>query len=489
MSQFLRVTMLLGSVTLINLLVQIVRTKIVALHVGKAGMAVIAQMADWQALLATYVLLGTEQGLVALSADAWAQGSYASIHRLLRLVRRKVAPMVAVVLLVLALASPWLMPALSGLNSTVWAGAAGTLSLLLQLWVRPRQSVLNGAKAFGLVARSRLIESLTAVAMVIPLVLAFGLPGALWSLAAVHVSSLIGTAWVWRQFALPAAVDAPPASADADATDMRTLRQFAGALLISGGAASLLGLLLRRRIIDLLGLEQAGLYQVAYALTLQYLGLVLGAMSAYSFPSYRTASQQPGQLGVEVNQTLRSVLLLVTPIIIGLLTARELLIWLLFSREYVGAADLLQIQLVGDLFKVVAWATGLTVLASGRVRLHVLLDLGFYVTWMVLVEVLTRSLGRYGPPTAFLANQILMCAVYAWVNRRAFAITPQRDNIALLTVSALAVGAAAWLGLAALPLRLAGSAVVMAGWALLSVRRSEASAARQWLQGRLARFR
>ena len=82
-----------------------------------------------------------------------------------------------------------------------------------------------------------------------------------------------------------------------------------------------------------------------------------------------------------------------------------------------------------------------------------------------------------------------MCAVYAWVNRRAFAITPQRDNIALLTVSALAVGAAAWLGLAALPLRLAGSAVVMAGWALLSVRRSEASAARQWLQGRLARFR
>lgn len=486
MSQFLRVTMLLGSVTMINLLVQIVRTKVVALSVGQAGMAVLAQMADWQGLLAAYVLLGTEQGLVALSAEAWAQGNRPAIDRLLRLIRTKVAPPVVLGLVALAAASPWLMPEVTGHPGTVVAGAVGTLAMLLQLWVRPRQSILNGAKAFGLVARSRIIESVTATAMVLPLVLAFGLSGALWSLAVVQVSAFVATAWVWRSFALP-----PPqselvaAGADADSEDWKTIRRFAGGLLISTGMASLLGLILRKRVIVLLGLDQAGMYQVAYALTMQYLGIVLGAMSAYSFPTYRVAAQQPGQLAIEVNQTFRSVLLLVTPVIVGVLTLRDFLIWALFSRDYLGSADLLQIQLVGDLFKVVAWAMGLTILAAGRIRLHVLLELILGLTWLASVEVASRWFGRIGPSVGFLVNQVLMCIVYAAVNYRVFGLTVWRANLGLLAASGALV-----IGVAVLPhgnvvWRIAAAVGGVSLWAAVSVRKAEYHSARNWLLGRI----
>ncbi|MBI5607679.1 MAG: oligosaccharide flippase family protein [Deltaproteobacteria bacterium] len=485
MSQFLRVTMLLGSVTVINLLVSIVRTKIVALYVGKAGMAVLAQLADWQTLLATYVLLGSEQGLVALSADAWARHSREGIERLLRVVRTRIAPPVALALLVLALASPWLMPAVTGHDGTVLAGAGATLSLLLQLWVRPRQSILNGAKAFGLIARSKIIESLSAVAVVIPLVLAFGLPGAMWSLAVVHLSSLLATAWVWRQLPLPAVAAQPE---HGNSQEGKTLRQFGGAILITGGAASLISLLLRRRIIEVLGLEQAGLWQVAHSLTLQYLGIVLGAMSAYSFPAYRAAAQRPGQLEIEVNQTLRSVLLVITPIIVGLLTLREILILVLFSRDFSGAADLMQIQLVGDLFKVVAWATGLTLLASGRVWQHVALDLFFGGTWVLGVEIASRQAGGLGPSIGFAVNQVLMCIGYLAVNRWVFGLRVRRSNLGLLAGSAILIVGTALLSHAPLAVRALGAALGLLVWAWLGVRREEVVALRAWLASRIGRL-
>ncbi len=484
MSQFLRVTMLLGSVTVINLLVSIVRVKIVALYVGKGGMAVLAQLADWQTLLATYVLLGSEQGMVALAADAWARNSRAGIERLLRVVRTAIVPPVSVALLGLAAASPWLMPAVTGHDGTVVAGAGATAALVLQLWVRPRQSILNGAKAFGLIARSKIIESLLATALVIPLVLVFGLSGAVWSLAVVQLSSLLGTAWVWRQLPLPAPADQPE---EAHAHEGKTLRQFGSAFLITGGAASLLSLLLRKRIITVLGLEQAGLWQVAHSLTLQYLGIVLGAMSAYSFPAYRTAAQQPGQLQQEVNQTLRSVLLVITPIIVALLTLREVLILVLFSREFTGAADLLQIQLVGDLFKVVAWATGMTLLAAGRVWQHVALDLFFGATWVAGVEIATRQMGGVGPSVGFAVNQVLMCIGYFVINWRLFGVRIGRSNFGLLAASAILVVGTAMLSHAPAVLRGLGAVLGLLLWAWLCVRREEVLALRSWLLARVGR--
>src|SRR5438105_3918623 len=92
MSRFMRATVLLGSVTVLSLAVQIVRTKLMALEVGRAGMALVAQFSDYQTLIAGFLLVGTEQGLVALAADAYAHGRPSALPQVLALVRKRVIP-------------------------------------------------------------------------------------------------------------------------------------------------------------------------------------------------------------------------------------------------------------------------------------------------------------------------------------------------------------------------------------------------------------
>jgi PST family polysaccharide transporter len=485
MNRFLRVTALLGSVTGLTLAVQIARTKLVALQVGKAGMALLAQFADLQNFISGFLLLGMEQGIVAVATDAYVRGDPTAPGRLIQQVWQRTSRWALPALILLALGSPWLVPAVTGQRGHVWVAATALGTLTVQLWVRPRTSILNGAKAFKLLARSRILEAVLGLAMVVPLAGLWRLSGALWSVAGTQVVSWVATWFVWQRLEPPAKVDGGLVS---DTEIRQSLRRFGLASLIGLVIANGLSLALRRVLIGTIGLEQTGLYQVAYSLTQQYLGIVLNAMAMYSFTTYRAASCDPAALQQEVEQTLRGALLVITPIICVLLVSREWLIRLLFSADYLPAAEILRVQLVGDLFKVIAWAIGLPIVASGRLGVHVTLEFVFSSALVLGAAVWTRALGPVGAAWAFTANLVFACGVYLFVLRRTLDIGLTRELVKPVLVALMAVVVVALVANKPPVLRLSLSFATMTVWLAVSIQRSEWLQLRRVVRERLNRF-
>lgn len=484
MNQFLRVTALLGSVTALTLAVQIARTKLVALQVGKAGMALVAQFADFQNFISGFMLLGMEQGIVAVATDAYVRGDPTAPGRLIQQVWQRSSRWSLPALALLALASPWLVPAVTGQSGHVWIAAVALCTLAVQLWIRPRTSILNGAKAFKLLARSRIIEALLGLALVVPLAGLWRLEGALWSVAGTQVVALLATWWVWRRSVPPTVADGGLVS---DTEIRQSLHRFGFASLIGLVIANGLSLALRRVLISTIGLEQTGLYQVAYSLTQQYLGIVLIAMALYSFTTYRAVSHDPAALQREVEQTLRGALLVITPIICVLLVSREWLIRLIFSADYLPAAEMLRVQLVGDLFKVIAWAIGLPIVASGRLGVHVTLEFVFSSALVVGAAVWTRALGPVGAAWAFTANVALACIVYLFVLRPTLAIGLTREVLKPVLVALAAVVTVALLATKPPILRISLFFATMLVWSAVAVRRSEWQQLRRMFRERMSR--
>lgn len=292
------------------------------------------------------------------------------------------------------------LPKVTGQPDYLLPGALAIGALAAQLLIRPWQAIINGAQNFRLLARARLAESLFGLAFLVPLALGWHLLGALYSLALLQIVSLLTTLWAWRQLAPPNVPDLADALEPIESAS-KTLLRFGAASLVGIAIGNGLSLALRRVIIAKLGLDSSGLYQVAYGLTQQYLTLVLGAMSAYSFPAFRAVHRDPVKLAQEVNQTLRGALLIIVPIIAILLVFRQQFIWLLFSKDYLPAGDMLRVQLIGDLFKVMAWALGLPILASGRAGLHISLELLLSCTWLLALFFGCDFLGAQGPSWAF----------------------------------------------------------------------------------------
>lgn len=484
MNRFMRVTVLLGSVTVLSLAIQIVRTKLMALEVGRAGMSLVAQFSDFQIFISGFLLLGAEQGLVAVAADAYGHGRPEAVAQVLRIVRRRVVPWALLAIVLLTAASPWLLPHITGQPDYVLPGAIAVAALCAQLLIRPWQAIINGAKAFKLMARLRLAESGIGLALLVPLVLVWHVEGAIYSIAAMQVTSLAITWWAWRKLA-PPQVDLLSVATPEQESAARTLTRFGVATLFAMAISNGMNLALRREIISLHGLDTSGLYQVAYSLTQQYLVVVLGAMSTYSFPAYRAVHAQPEALSNEINHTLRGAVLIIVPIIATLLILRVPLLLILFSRDYLPAEGMLRLQLLGDLFKVVAWAIGLAILASGRTRTHILLEVLFGATWLAGVWAWSQVLGPLGPPTAFLANQVFMCFVYWAILHRYMGFRLSRQNLLLIGASTTTLAAIALTS--GLPL-LANAAIgvaVVGGWAGLCVQRSEIQTLVRYLRRRL----
>lgn len=486
MNRFLRVTMLLGSVTVLSLAVQIVRTKLMALQVGRAGMSLVAQFSDFQVLVGGFLLLGAEQGLIVIATDAYAHDNPAPLRKVMRLIYRRVVPLGLAILALLAAASPWILPAVTGQSRYVLPGALMLATLSAQLLIRPWQCVLNGAKAFHLLARARLFETLLSFTVLTPMVLLWHVEGALYAMALTNVVSLLVNAWIFRRLQAPVEGVRTPEDL-ADVAPLQLLLRFGTAALVTGFIGNGVGLLVRRRIIEHLGLDTSGLYQVAFSLTQQYLGLVLTAMAAYSFPSYRALQADLPRLREEVNHTLRGALLVIVPIIAVLLALRTVMIRVLFSADYLAAEQMLRVQLIGDFFKVIAWALGLTILATGRVRLHVILEIALGSTWLIGVESLTRWLGPIGPPLAFTANQILMCVVYFAVMRRTMNFSILAGNWRLILFSLTLLGLVNAATSLSLPVTLAATAVGLGIWARLCVQDHEVKGLMRYVRERVGR--
>jgi O-antigen/teichoic acid export membrane protein len=180
--------------------------------------------------------------------------------------------------------------------------------------------------------------------------------------------------------------------------------------------------------------------------------------------------------------------LVITPIICVLLVSREWLIRLLFSADYLPAAEILRVQLVGDLFKVIAWAIGLPIVASGRLGVHVTLEFVFSSALVLGAAVWTRALGPVGAAWAFTANLVFACGVYLFVLRRTLDIGLTRELVKPVLVALMAVVVVALVANKPPVLRLSLSFATMTVWLAVSIQRSEWLQLRRVVRERLNRF-
>ena len=118
-------------------------------------------------------------------------------------------------------------------------------------------------------------------------------------------------------------------------------------------------------VIRQMGLDAAGLYQAAFALSSVYVGFVLGAMGADYYPRLTAVSADNKKVNRLVNEQTEVSLLLALPGILGTLTFATWVIHLLYSAQFEPAVDILRWQILGVLGRVVSWPVGFVLLAKG----------------------------------------------------------------------------------------------------------------------------
>lgn len=456
----------MGGAQAINYLVALLRVKVVAVLLGPAGVGVIGLYTSATSLLATFTGLGLQSSAVRAIAHAQGKDDPLAIARTIRMLRRLVwATGLLGWMACLALALP-LSRLMFESTQHAWALAVLGGMLLLTALSNGQLGLLQGLRRIGDIARVQVAAAILNTAVTIGLYAWLREDGIVPVLLANAAITLLCSWWFARRVEVPdVAMDWSLAIAEA-----KPLLGLGVAMMWSGVLTLALDLYTRTLISRTWGVDAAGIYQAAWALSGMFAGFVLGAMGADFYPRLTSAIHDRAAAIRAVNEQTEIGILLAVPGLLATLAFAKWVILALYSAKFAPAADVLVWMVLGVFGRVVSWPMGFIQLSLGAGRWFMATEATFLTIQALLATWLVPRYGVIGAAYSFALCYLCYTTGMAWVGHRLIGFRWSASVVRMMLVSGglMAVAFAANRLLSSVPAMLLGGVVALVGgfWSL-----------------------
>ncbi len=436
-AEALKSTAIIGGSTVIVMLIRIVRTKVMAILLGPAGIGLEAMFDSVTGMFRTAADLGISSSGVRQIASAAVSGDSQSVAATVFTLRR--------VCLLLGLAgSAALFLAREPVSRLAFGNAdhaadIGLLSLILLFGgvMGGQGALLQGMRRIGDLARMNILAALAAAVLSIPIIFIWGREGIP---AYMVLASAVGVLVSWH-FASRVRVESVRVPLRLVVREAAGLFRL-GLVFLSSGLMTIGSLfLLRVFVTNQFGVDGAGQFQAANALSVVYVGFVLQAMGTDFYPRLTAVADDDQRCNQLVNEQAEISLLLALPGVLATLALAPWLIQLLYSAKFHPAAEILCWQLAGMFLRVNSWPMGFIIMAKGRAAAIFWTELAAYSAYVGLGWAALRFFGLPGAGMAFLGLYIfhwmMTYAVVRWMS--GFRWSPGNARLALAGAVAVAV--------------------------------------------------
>lgn len=411
--QILRSSSIIGGAQALNYLIALVRVKVVAVLLGPGGVGLVSLYTSAMGLIGTVSSLGIGSSAVREVVQAYSKENAEQAARTVRILRRACwATGVLGWMLALVLAKPvsqWMV----GTPEHAWAVAVLGVTLMIGAVSGGQLALLQGLRRIGDLAKANVLGVLVSTVVSIGLYAWLGQNGVVPVMVVSAVISMGFSYWFARR--VPVAV--VDVSWTETAVGVQRLASLGVAFMWSGILMAGLDLLTRSIISRQLGLEAAGIYQAAWALSGLFAGFILGAMGADFYPRL-TAVIHDRPLAVRVvNEQTEIGILLALPGLLATLAIAPLMMDFFYTKRFMPGAELLPWMVLGVFGRVISWPVGFIQVAMGKSRWFIGSETIFIGIQATMVFWLVPMLGLIGAAYAFALANLLHVASVLWIGR------------------------------------------------------------------------
>ncbi len=406
-ARILRSSALMGGAQVVVLAAGFVRAKAIAMILGASGVGLIGIFNAFSGNVSSLAGWGLGTSGVRLIAGADVEAKPAKIAAV-----RRMGWMLSLLGLALGLLAFW--------PTTLLTFASAEYATEMAIVALAVPCVIASSAWSALLQASGRIASLAKVQIAGALAgLLLGLPAIyLWGTLGIALSILLAAAVpvvaLWRATRSEGAAGAV---AKVEAADLRQLATLGGALMVVAWLGQLSAYLVRLAIVRQEGLDAAGYYQAAYAISGSLPGFIFAAMGADFLPRVAAAEGESGARAV-TEQQIQAGLLMGTPLIVTLLSLGDYCIRLLYADGFAASLPLLSWMAWGVFVRLVAWPMAFWLLARGSSRTMILIESASAILMTLLSVALLRSNGLEGCAMGFALGQVLYGALLVLVARR-----------------------------------------------------------------------
>ncbi|MBQ9203058.1 MAG: oligosaccharide flippase family protein [Prevotella sp.] len=411
-NHILKYTSLFGGIQGLVIVISLIRNKAMALLLGVSGVGFNALLLSMQNFAAQCTNLGLSFGAVPRLSELYEHDDHAGSDYFIQVIRLWSIIAAVLGLLFCIVVSPLVNNlSFNWGNHTLHYAMLG-ISVAFSALAGGEFAILKATRRLGPLARVQIYTAVVAVVCTIPLYYYLRHTGV--------VPAIVLTAMINMLFVMSYSYRHYPFR-------LRFERQMFidGAGMIRLGMAFVLASavgsgseMLIRSFLNVEGsMDDVGLYNAAYMITITYAGLVFTAMETDFFPRLSAVSKDVEASNNTVNRQMEVSLLMLSPMLVALLMFLPLLIPALFSKEFLPVIGMAQVAVLAMYFKVLTLPVAYITLARGYSLTFLFLESAYFVVLVTAIAIGFTYWGIYGTGVAIVFAHVfdyLMINSYAY---------------------------------------------------------------------------
>lgn len=432
-----KATSLFGGVQIIDVFINLVRGKIIAVLLGPAGMGLNGLFVSSVTMINNIAGLGLNYSAVRDISKSSESGDIEKLSRTLRIYKRWLFASALLGLIAVVLLSPLLSHIAFNNGEYTWAFMLLGFMVLFNILASGNSSLLQGTRNLKWYAINSLTGTLVALLVSAPLFFFFGVKGIVPAL----ILSALVTYMLSLFYTSKVKTTEVKVSWKETFTGGMDMVKLGVAMMLATSIGSLTGYLLNNFIINSGSVADLGLYQAGMSITSQSIGLVFSAMAIDYYPRLSAVSEDNSKVREMVNQQGEITLLIATPILLLLIIATPVVIQILLSKEFLPITGFIRMLAFGMMFKAASYSIGAISFAKGNKKVFFFLE-GIYsnVSMLLFSIIGYMTDGLAGLAWAFLFAHLVYFVIINIVTSRLFAFSLSRElkKVLLIQMSLMA---------------------------------------------------
>jgi len=408
----LKYTGIFGGVQGLNVLIGLVRTKLVAILLGPSGMGLASLFNTTVGFVSQATNLGLPISAVRQMSELYDQGDQEAINHFVKVIRGWSLLTALVGMLVCVAIGPFLSQTTfawgdHSLHFMLLSPAVGMMAI-----TGGETAILKGMRKLGSIAIIQVLAVVAALAISVPVYYVFGESGIVPVIVMMAFATMVLTLKQSLKL-IPLQLRGAKGMLGEGMEMVRLGVAFTLAAVIGTASEMLI-----RSYLNVTGdLDVLGLYNAGYMLTITYAGMVFSAMEADYYPRLSAVQHDIEATNETVNRQMKVSLLLISPMLAALIIALPLLVPMLFSGKFLPVVGMAQVAALAMYMKVLTLPVAYITLARGYSLSYLFLESCYFVVFVVLIIVGYQYWGLFGTGLAITLAHVFE---YVLVNGYAY---------------------------------------------------------------------
>ena len=411
-SDLVKVFSFTGLSTLVKLVTSYLTVKVVASIIGPSGIALIGQLQNFVMIMTTLGAGGINNGVVKYVSESRESEDELNkfISNGLRLTVYFSLFFAVLLILLSSLFSKWILLDEQYQYVFLFFGVTLLLLSLNNFFL----SILNGYKDFKNFVALNIVTSVIGLIFTISLVLLFSLKGALIATVTyqgvvlfVTLFYLRKSTWFKKSMLL-------------GAWDKEVIRKFLSysvMALVSAATLPVSQLLVRSYLINNYSVASAGFWEGMNRISGLFLLFFVNSFSVYYLPKL-SEIQDKQVLRREIINTYKIFAPILFVALLGLYLLKDLVISILFTKEFYPMKELFFWQLLGDFFKIISWILAFVMVAKSMTKIYIITEILFAALFVGTSYIFINKFGVIGATESYFVTYFCYFLVMLLIFRK-----------------------------------------------------------------------